>query len=210
MQRLPDAPAPPHPATRADLETALRAVRGPTRFIGWALPGAELDGLDLHGCHFTKCRAAQADFSHADLTETVFDHCDLSNTMWRGARLSATQFTDSKLTGAELEEVSSLATVFSRCLLVNACARNLSFRKQILEGIDFQGADLAGCDFRDAVFLDCSLRDANLSQARFEGADLRCADLGSLRLADASRFKGAIISKAQASLLLSGLGLKVT
>jgi hypothetical protein len=38
---------------------------------------------------------------------------------------------------------------------------------------------------------------------------LRGADLGSLQLADASRFKGAIISKKQAGELLSGLGLKV-
>ena len=42
-----------------------------------------------------------------------------------------------------------------------------------------------------------------------EGADLRSSDLGSLKLADASRFKGAIISKQQAASLLSGLGLKV-
>lgn len=52
---------------------------------------------------------------------------------------------------------------------VNARARNRSFRKHVLEGIDFQGADLAGCDRRDAVLLDRNLRDANLSQARFEG-----------------------------------------
>jgi hypothetical protein len=37
----------------------------------------------------------------------------------------------------------------------------------------------------------------------------RGADLGSHQLADASRFKGAIISKKQAGELLSGLGLKV-
>jgi uncharacterized protein YjbI with pentapeptide repeats len=59
------------------------------------------------------------------------------------------------------------------------------------------------------VLTGCSLRDANLTDARLEGADLRGADLGALRLADASRFKGAIISKRQAAALLSSLGLKV-
>ena len=66
-----------------------------------------------------------------------------------------------------------------------------------------------GCDFREAVLSDCSLRDANLTDARFEDADLREADLGALKLADASRFRGAAISRRQAAELLSGLGLKV-
>ncbi|OYW91921.1 MAG: hypothetical protein B7Z13_11360, partial [Caulobacterales bacterium 32-67-6] len=70
-------------------------------------------------------------------------------------------------------------------------------------------ADLAGCDFREAVLIDCNLRDAHLAEARFEGADLRGADLGALQLSDASRFRGAFISKAQAAQLLIGLGLKV-
>lgn len=40
-------------------------------------------------------------------------------------------------------------------------------------------------------------------------ADLREASLDGLRLVDAKIFKGAIISKSQASMLLSGLGLTV-
>ena len=53
------------------------------------------------------------------------------------------------------------------------------------------------------------MREANVTGARFEAADLRGADLGALRIADASKFKGAIISKQQAAALLAGLGLKV-
>jgi uncharacterized protein YjbI with pentapeptide repeats len=78
-----------------------------------------------------------------------------------------------------------------------------------LEGIDFQDADLTAADFRQAVLTNCSLREANVTGARFEDADLRGADLGALRLMDASRFKGAVISKQQAAVLLSSLGLKV-
>jgi uncharacterized protein YjbI with pentapeptide repeats len=78
-----------------------------------------------------------------------------------------------------------------------------------LDHLDFQDADLTGTDFREAVLIGCNLRDANVTGARFEGADLRGADLGNLRLADASGFKGAVISKQQAAALLSGLGLKV-
>jgi uncharacterized protein YjbI with pentapeptide repeats len=66
-----------------------------------------------------------------------------------------------------------------------------------LDGVDFQGADLRDADFKDAVLTGCSLAEANVTKARFDGADLRGADLGNLQLSDASRFKGAIISKKQ-------------
>ena len=59
------------------------------------------------------------------------------------------------------------------------------------------------------MFTECVLREASVTNARFEGADLRGADLGTLRLGDASRFKGALISKRQAADLLRELGLKV-
>ena len=55
----------------------------------------------------------------------------------------------------------------------------------------------------------CRVREANVTKARFEGAHLHRADFGNLQLADASQFKGAIISKKQAGELLCGLGMKV-
>jgi uncharacterized protein YjbI with pentapeptide repeats len=44
---------------------------------------------------------------------------------------------------------------------------------------------------------------------RFDGADLRGADLGGLRLVDASLFRGATISREQAAQLLAELGLNI-
>jgi uncharacterized protein YjbI with pentapeptide repeats len=206
---LPEPAAPGAVADRAAVEAALKAAGGPVRFAGWNLAGAELGRLDLHGCEFVRCRGGLANFSSADLTEASFCDCDLNNAKWRGARLPAARFVGCKLTGGQFQEVAALGLSFATSLLVNAYLRGLSFRRQELEGLDFSGADLAGCDFREAVLTDCSLRDANLGNARFEGADLRGADLGVLRLADAGRFKGAAISKQQAAQLLSGLGLKV-
>ncbi|MGA3063878.1 MAG: pentapeptide repeat-containing protein [Methylocystis sp.] len=142
--------------------------------------------------------------------EARFLFCDFNNTKWRGTMVSSAFFQDCKLTGAQMAVANTLMSpAFERCLLINANLRGLSFRRGQLDGVDFQGADLRDADFRDSVLTDCSLREANVTKARFEGADLRGADLGSLQLADASRFKGAIISKKQAGELLSGLGLKV-
>ena len=53
------------------------------------------------------------------------------------------------------------------------------------------------------------LRYADLSGAILDGADLRGADLGGIRLGDAAHFRGAIISRAQATDLLKELGLRV-
>ena len=123
--------------------------------------------------------------------------------------MSAARFQDCKLTGAQFREVMSLGLNFTRCLLADAFLQGISFRRCELEAIDFAGADLANCDFREAVLSACNLRETNLTGARFEDADLRGADLGALRIADATRFKGAAISKQQAANLLSSLGLKV-
>ena len=94
-------------------------------------------------------------------------------------------------------------------LAVDARLPKVSFRRQTLTQVDLSGALLEGADFRDAVFEECSLRDAQLLRARFEGADLRGADLGGIRLGDAAHFRGAIISRAQATDLLKELGLRV-
>jgi uncharacterized protein YjbI with pentapeptide repeats len=59
------------------------------------------------------------------------------------------------------------------------------------------------------LFEECSSRDAALDGSRFDWADLRGADLGGLRLQDASRFCGATISRVQAGQILGELGLKL-
>jgi uncharacterized protein YjbI with pentapeptide repeats len=206
-----EAPPPEGVATRRDVELALRGDRfALTRFAGWNLTEADLSGLDFHGCEFVRCRAGHANLSSCNFTEARFLFCDFNNTNWRGTIVSSAFFQDCKLTGVQMVVANTLMPpAFERCLLINANLRGLSFRRAQLNGVDFQGADLCDADFRDAVLTGCSLREANVTKARFEGADLRGTDLGSLQLADASRFKGATISKKQAGELLSGLGLKV-
>ena len=114
-----------------------------------------------------------------------------------------------KLTGADFSEARAMLVKFEEVLLVSAKLPGFSFRKEVLQRIDFSGADLRKCDFRGSTFEDCSLRDANVAGSNFEAADLRGADLGGLRLVDARLFRGASISPGQAGLLLGELGLKV-
>ena len=204
-----EAPAPERIATRQDIERARPGDGTPVRFTGWNFAEADLKGLDLRECAFVRCRAGHADFSTCDLTEASFVSCDLNNTNWRRAALSSTTFQDCKLTGAQIVDARTFGLVFEASLLIDTNLHKLSFRRMPLNHLDFQGADLTETDFREALLTGCNLRDENVTNARFEGADLRGADLGNLRLIDATRFKGAIISKRQAAALLSGLGSRV-
>jgi len=114
-----------------------------------------------------------------------------------------------KISGGNFTDASSLDIGFAACLLVNASLRQMSFRKMVLREVDFSDADLTEADFRDASFEKCSLREATLKLAKFAGADLRGCDLGPVELSAAGLFKGAVISREQASELLRGFGLKV-
>ncbi|MGH7020908.1 MAG: pentapeptide repeat-containing protein [Brevundimonas sp.] len=57
-----------------------------------------------------------------------------------------------------------------------------------METLDFCHADLTGCGFHDAVRENPESQcESQIVDARFEGANLRGADIGDLRLHDARR-----------------------
>jgi uncharacterized protein YjbI with pentapeptide repeats len=193
-------------------------------FEGVDLSRLRLGGFEFRGCSFIEtalfattlsqtrwlgCRGRQADFEAADLTDAHFQNCDLNNSRWRRARLSSTSFVECKLTGANFEEVAHLGLTFEDTLLVGADLRKMSFRKMHLKQLDFSEAELSGCDFRETVFEGGSLRHALLKLTRFDGADLREANLGGLKLVDAKLFRGATLSHRQAAQLLEELGITV-
>ncbi|RYE47488.1 MAG: pentapeptide repeat-containing protein [Hyphomicrobiales bacterium] len=214
--------------TRGDI-TAL-AGDDPVRLVGCNLDETKLADLDLTGWVFERCSFARTDFGKAELELARFLNCrgafalfrganledaafrasDFNNASFRGATLSSVSFEDCKLTGCDMADARSMDVRFTNTLLVSAKLPGFNFRKETLVGVDFSSADLAKCDFREASFENCSIREANIEQARFQDADLRGADLGGLSiLAQAGRFKGAVVSAAQAELILSQTGLKV-
>lgn len=213
---------------RADV-TAL-AGDDPVRLVGCNLDEAKLADLDLTGWVFERCSLARTDFGKAELELARFLNCrgafalfrganledaafrssDFNNASFRGATLSSASFEDCKLTGCDMADTKSMDVRFTNTLLVSAKLPGFNFRKETLVGVDLSLADLAKCDFREASFENCSIREANIEEARFQDADLRGADLGGLSiLAQAGRFKGAVVSAAQAELILSQTGLKV-
>lgn len=213
---------------RADV--AALAGDEPVRLLGCDLEEARLADLDLTGWVFERCAMGRADLGSATLELTRWINCrgafaifrsanledagirssDFNNASFRGAILSSAVFEDCKLTGADFTEAKSLGVRFANTLLVAAKLPGFDFRKERLVGVDLSSADLAKCDFRETVFENASLREANIEAARFQDADLRGADIGGLAiLSQAGRFKGAVVSAAQAELILGETGLKV-
>lgn len=214
--------------SRADI-TALLGD-DPVRLVGCNLDETKLADLDLTGwvfercslvrtdlgnailelTHWLNCRGAFAIFRGANLEDGAFRSSDFNNASFRGATLSSASFEDCKLTGCDMAEAKSMDVRFTNTLLVSAKLHGFNFRRDKLVGVDLSSADLVKCDFREATFENSSLREANIDQARFQDADLRGADLGGLSiLAQAGRFKGAVVSAAQAELILSQTGIKV-
>ena len=214
---------------RDALEDLIDQHSGPLRLIGVDLSGADLSrmvldhwvfercilvqtsflGSRLDGTQGTSCRAAHAIFEAANLLEAQVSCWDLNNTRWKRSKLSQANFAHCKLTGANFTHCASLGLSFSETRLNSAFLAGLSFARTVLNNLDFSDSDLSDADFRKAELIDCSLAHARINGANFAGADLRGADLSGFRLNDAKLFKGAVISKAQASMLLSELGLSV-
>ncbi|WP_026793069.1 pentapeptide repeat-containing protein [Pleomorphomonas oryzae] len=207
----------------------LIAANAPRRLVGADFSGlsfgeADLNGWQFEACTFghaklirtrlaetrwSNCKGAFADFGRADLIDAEIVASDFNNAIFRQTILTSVAFRRSKLTGADFTDARTVDLKLEEVLAVDARLPKVSFRDQTLTQVDLSGALLEGADFRDVVFENCSLRDAQLIRARFEGADLRGADLGGIRLDDAAHFRGAIISRAQATSLLKELGLRV-
>jgi uncharacterized protein YjbI with pentapeptide repeats len=216
--------------TLSRTDIAARVGEEPVRLVECELEGVTIGKLDLSGWVFERCRLGRTDFSGttleltqwsncrganagfkgANIEDAVFRSSDFNNASFRSAVLASARFEDCKLTGADFTDARMLDVAFANTLLVSARLQGLDFRKQHLVGVDLSSADLANGDFRDATFEQCSLREANIEGARFENADLRGADLGGLDiLGKPGRFRGAVVSAAQAELILSQTGIRV-
>ena len=181
---------------------------------GWwfercTLKSTRFSGAILDAACFENCRGGFANFGTARMGEVRLQASDFNNARFSEAQLTGAEVTGCKLTGADFTKAGTTGLSVKDTLLVSARLAAVSFRKAVLTCVDFSLADLAGADFREAVFDGCSLRETIITGTRFDGADLRGADLGGLRLTDAGQFKGATVSRRQAADLLAQLGLKV-
>nr|WP_180202951.1 pentapeptide repeat-containing protein [Pseudomonas sp. SbOxS1]NYU02528.1 pentapeptide repeat-containing protein [Pseudomonas sp. SbOxS1] len=216
--------------SRPEIQSILERRTLPICFVGVDLGELDLSRLDFSDCTFERCQIGHADFTAAQLentlwvgcrgtlvnwssarvTDSQFRSCDLNNSTWYCSTLSQVHFEGCKLTGANFSSASTLGLSFNDCLLVSSALTGISFYKSTLRNLDFSDADLSDCDFREAVFIEGgSLSHTRVNGAKFFNADLREVNLQGLHLKNAQQFKGAIISKLQAAVLLAELGLRI-
>jgi serine/threonine protein kinase len=121
-----------------------------------------LKNADLAEQNFGLCNLDGADFTNADLSNTIFNSASLSDASFHGANLRGSSFIQAKLTRADLSA---------------SVALNANFTQASATSANFMGADLTDADLSIASFRDANFKNANLSGARIQDSDLAGADL---------------------------------
>jgi uncharacterized protein YjbI with pentapeptide repeats len=177
--------------------------------VGIDLQDSQLQNADLRDAILVGARLQDANLRGADLAETDLNHADLSEAGLQNATLTRAMLQHATLRNALLNQAD-----LRRAMLANTRLDGAHF-----DGADLSKADLSGAmgdsqtDFTDAVLdviagnyldlpgarlINADFRSANLTDANFNGADLRAVDFSGANLADA-HFQGADLHSANFS-----------
>jgi len=216
--------------TRRNVEAAIAKATLPVKFVDCDLQGVDLSRLDLTGFAFERCNLIEADLRHAtamrtqwrgcrarrakvdgaDMTDASFRSGDWNNASWTGAILAGAAYVGVKLTGGDFTNSKSIGTTFEDCPMQSCDVRGLSFRRARMGRCDLSNANLCAVDLREAAFdAGSSIVGARISDARFDGADLREVDISGHGLQSLQTLRGARISIQQAAEMVKSAGLKV-
>ncbi|MCA9604693.1 MAG: DUF2169 domain-containing protein [Myxococcales bacterium] len=170
---------------RRDLVVKCLAVGEPLTQLD--LSDADLSLLDLSGQDLSGALLLRANLQGANLDEATLDGATLDGakldgatlrrTSLRGAMLSLVEGEGVDLTGAVLEDALAERAVLPGVVLREARARGLVLVEGFLPGADFESADLRDAELARTNFDEASFRRARMTDARIEGASLRCACL---------------------------------
>jgi len=138
------------------------------RFDDCRLLRCKFAHADLREATFKNCGFADADgqkganFAFARLDEASFENCNLAHARFEGADLYAARFKDCRLLGARFTRAR-----FFRAFGRSVVRASVTFNDCNLDLADVAGLNLAACDLSDSRF-----QAADLSGADLEGANL--------------------------------------
>lgn len=166
----------------ARLRTGERDGLAGGNFRGIRAQSQSYAGLDLRGADFVFARLLQVSFDGADLRGALFNRATISGS-----------FVGARLDGAQLDYVSALHADFREASLRRVAAPGANLNGAATAGARFDGANLSGATFHGSGrpieqvrgTRDTDFADANLSNASFQGADLRGSDLSRANIAGA-------------------------
>ncbi|MDR1607253.1 MAG: pentapeptide repeat-containing protein [Deltaproteobacteria bacterium] len=182
----------------SDRQTVIERLADPlANFVGGAMIGLDLSGLDFSG----------RDLSGADLRETSLSGANLSQTSLKGAILSGGNLSDANLEGSDLGEADLTGVNFGAAQIARADFTGANLSQANLEKVALElfvapkayfsqtllPKNLAGANLSQASFRSLNLAGGDLSLANLDGADF---DQAHLR---AANLRGASLAKANFS-----------
>jgi len=166
-------------------------------------------GINLQGATLIAERIQEANFSHADLGNTVLFGSNLSQTLFLNANLSgailvATNLTDAilieanlinaNLSGAKLIGAQLIGAQLTGITIVGANLSNANLINADLSQTNLYKANLSWSELSLTNLSEANLSEADLSHARLVGANLTGADMNNANLQD-TNFSGANLTE---------------
>ena len=224
---LPEAQLEGVDLSEANLEKSdlTGAVLRDAHLMRTRLDGSDGSGLDasgaiamrakLRGAWWDGCVLNEADFSRADLAESVLTGGSaigirLSGAKLREANLSKCNLSDAEFVEAKLHKCDLMGADLTRADFTEATGTEAKFDGANLDGLlatranfnesSFENASMVGGRFVEASFCESKLVGVDLKNADLTGADLRDADLSGADLTGASlanaNLSGTVLSGA--------------
>jgi len=186
----PQAPRIPDELEPATVDTA--ALDGGDEWRRVRVADLDAPELAVPSLRFEEARLERVDLgggrlARLSLTDVELESCNLANADVRGGSAWRTRIVRSRLTGVAWNEGLIRDTVLTDCRIDLAAfsATRLDqvvFERCLLMQVDFQETSL-----RRVRFVDCDLTEADVTDARFDGCELRGCTIDGMRGAERLR-----------------------
>ncbi len=167
-------------------------------------------------------------FQDIDLTEASLSGMVFSECTFRRVQFNCSTHQDGAFVNCTFANCSFFETSLVGCKLMGSAFDRCTFDLMRVTGGNWSHVGLPGADLRKATFEDVKLREADLTGARCQGAAVRDCDLSSAWLSgavltecdlrgselagiepDTVVLRGAIVTVAQAVVIVEAMGLEV-
>ncbi len=218
-------------------------IESGSRHVAADFSGLDFAGQALTDCQFERCNFVGVNFRAANLSHSQFDRCEFNNATaqqpadFSQANLRDTVFTQCNLTLVDFVRCTGYALTFEHCQLQGADLSKADFRMPIghtdlvalfMRHCNFSYGNLAnnylpGCELTDCRMIEacldyCDLTNANLSGSQLHninavgitliGANLKSCEFNNLNPAEID-LTGVQIYHQQLAHLLGPLGIIV-
>jgi len=154
-------------------------------YIGWRTLTGDEDHYGFREFAIAFAAIGGTSFRKADLTDADFTSATLKSTDFREAILTRTRWHQAKKLDRARPGTTYLQFPKLQQLLITGQGQAQNFDRQLLRGVNLQGANLADASFIGADLSEANLQDADLSRAKLVQTQLDETDLTAATLTGA-------------------------